>query len=99
MNSPDFVTKVLHTVVKYNHRLHHTKCDDEFYKATGHRISDFFEFKEGDLIIFLKKRLNMFLIDDKGWATAKDYDERKEFNLSQAVQRRAIAANASQQPA
>ena len=85
MNSPDFVTKVLHTVIKYNHKLHHSKCDDEFFKATGHRISDFFEFKEGDLIIFLKKRVNMFMVDDKGWAQAKDYDERKEFNLNQTV--------------
>ena len=84
MNSPDFVTKVLWTVINYNHKLHHSKCDDEFYKATGYRISDYFEFKEGDLIIFLKKRTNMFTIDEKGWAIAKDYDERKEFNLNQS---------------
>lgn len=79
MGSSDFVTKVLWTVVKHYARLHHSKCDDEFYKATGHRISDFFEFKEGDLIIFLKKRQNMFNVDEKGWATAIDFDERKEF--------------------
>ena len=34
MGSPDFVTKVLWTVIKYNHKLHHSKCDDEFHKAT-----------------------------------------------------------------
>ena len=64
MGSSDFVTKVLWTVIKYNKNLHHTKCDDEFFKATGHRISDFFEFKEGDLIIFLKKRSNMFKVSE-----------------------------------
>ena len=36
----------------------------------------------GDLIIFLKKRVNMFCVDEKGWSLAKDYDERKEFNLN-----------------
>ena len=56
MSSSDFVTKVIWTVIKYNSRLHHSKCDDEFFKATGHRISDYFEFKDGDLVIFLKKR-------------------------------------------
>lgn len=56
MSSSDFVTKVIWTVIRYNTRLHHSKCDDEFHKATGHRISDYFEFKDGDLVIFLKKR-------------------------------------------
>ena len=84
MSSPDFVTKVLWTVIKYNHKLHHSKCEDEFYRATGHKISDFFEFKEGDLVIFLKKKPNMFLVDEKGFSTAKDYDERKEFDINQA---------------
>ena len=68
MSSLDFVTKVLWAVISYNRKLHHSKCDDEFFKATGHKLSDYFEFKEGDLIIFLKKRQNMFIVDDKGWA-------------------------------
>ena len=82
MGSSDFVTKVLWTVIKYNQRLHHSKCDDEFFKATGHKISDFFEFKAGDLIIFLKKRSNMFNVDEGGYATPIEFDERKEFNIN-----------------
>lgn len=37
----------------------------------------------------------MFIVDDKGWAQAKDYDERKEFNLNQSTQRKALNLSAS----
>lgn len=60
MGSSDFVTKVLWTVVNFKGRLHHSKADDEFSKATGYKISDFFEFKEGEIALFMKKKPGMF---------------------------------------
>lgn len=48
VESQEFMTKCLKTIVQHHGSLHFSKCDDEFLKATGnnYRISDFFEFEK-----------------------------------------------------
>ena len=75
MSSNDFITKVLWTVVKELGKVHFSQINKEFEKATGNLISDYFEFKDDEMKQFIKMKRNVFAIDDKGYAKAKeDFD-------------------------
>lgn len=56
-------------------KVHYSKANDEFYKATGFKISDFFEFKEKEMEQFIKMKKQMFVVDDRGYVRAIDYNE------------------------
>lgn len=49
MSAPDFITKVLHTVIKHKNKIHYRDASKEFMRATGFRLNDFFDFDEGDM--------------------------------------------------
>ena len=49
MSSNEFVSKVLWTVLKEVGKIHYTMINAEFYKATGFKISDYFEFREDEM--------------------------------------------------
>lgn len=55
VESQEFMTKCLKTIIRHHGHLHFSKCDDEFLKATGnnYRISDFFEFENDQMKDFL----------------------------------------------
>jgi len=80
MNSADFVTKVLWTVINHKGRLHFSKANEEFYKATGFKISDFFEFKDDEMKSFLMLKKGMFKLDQGDYAQALEYSEEEQFN-------------------
>ena len=48
VESQEFMTKCLKTIIKHFSKLHYSKCDEEFFNATGgnYKISDFFEFEK-----------------------------------------------------
>lgn len=66
MNSQEFIYKTIWTVVRQNQHLHYSKVEDEFFKATGFRISDFFDYKKEEMEKFLLMKKMMFRIDDRG---------------------------------
>ena len=71
VESPDFITKCLETIIRKNGRLHYTKCDEEFLIATGNnfKISDFFDFEEDQMKEFLSLKKGLFVIDADGYVT------------------------------
>lgn len=77
MNSNDFITKVLWTIVRELGKVHFSQLNKEFEKATGNLISDYFEFKDEEMRQFIKMKRNFFTIDDKGYCKSKeDYTEQ-----------------------
>ncbi len=72
MSSNDFITKVLWTIVKELGKIHFTQINKEFEKATGNLISDYFEFKDDEMKQFINMKKHVFLLDDKGYAKARD---------------------------
>lgn len=80
MSAPDFITKVLHTVIKHKNKIHYRDASKEFMRATGFRLNDFFDFDEGDMKKFLELKQNIFSIDKEGYALALDYDDATEFS-------------------
>ena len=73
MKSQDFLAKAIWTVIKHMDRLHYSKVTDEFYKASGFKIQDFFDFTEKDMEQYFKMKRHMFFIDDKGYVKTKDF--------------------------
>lgn len=73
MSSSDFLAKAIWTMLKKFDKLHYSKIQTEFIRATGFKIDDFFDFKEKDMELYFKMKKNMFTIDDKGYARAKEY--------------------------
>ena len=64
------------------------RIEAEFAKATAHRISDFFKFKEGELVEFLQNRSKMFQVEDAPGRKTKvvmplEYFVTAEFKLSE----------------
>ena len=70
MSSSEFITKVLWTILKELGRTHFSQMNREFERATGNLISDYFEFKDDEMLTFLKQKKHLFLTDDKGYAKA-----------------------------
>jgi hypothetical protein len=85
MSSNDFITKVLWTIIKELGKVHFSEINKEFERATGNLISDYFEFKDDEMKQFLKLKKNVFFLDDKGYAKARDdFDENAQLNPSNA---------------
>ena len=79
MSSNDFITKVLWTIVKELGKVHFSQINREFEKATGNLISDYFEFKDDEMKQFLKMKKHVFILDEKGYAKAReDFDENTQ---------------------
>ena len=55
VESQEFMTKCLKTIIRHHKQLHYSQCDIEFAKATGgnYKISDFFEFERDQMKDFL----------------------------------------------
>jgi len=49
MESSEFVTKVLWTVINHHSKLHFSEVTEKFKLATGHNISDYFEFDKDEI--------------------------------------------------
>lgn len=62
------MTKCLKTIIRKLGHLHWSKCDEEFFKATGgnYRISDFFEFEKDQMKEFLQYKKEHFIVDENG---------------------------------
>ena len=58
MNSQEFVYKALWTVVREERRnpFNYRDADRKFERATGFKISDFFEFREKEMEQFIKMK-------------------------------------------
>ena len=71
VESQEFMTKCLKTIIRHHKILHYNKCDQEFYKATGgnYRISDFFEFEKDQMKDFLLLKKDHCLVNSDGMAT------------------------------
>ena len=71
VESQEFMTKCLRTIISNKGKLHFRECDDEFLKATGgnYRISDFFEFEKDQMRDFLLLKKDVFKVDEDGYAT------------------------------
>ncbi len=98
MSSNEFVSKVLWTIVKESGKIHFSQINGEFYKATGFKISDFFEFKDDEMKQFIKMKKNIFNIDDKGYAKARDdysFDQDSSANGANKGQRNKQNGNAN----
>jgi len=54
MSSSEFITKVLWTILREIGKTHFSQINREFEKATGNLISDYFEFKDDEMLTFLK---------------------------------------------
>lgn len=80
MSAPDFITKVLHTVIKHKNKIHYREASKEFMRATGFKLNDYFDFDESDMKKFLELKQSIFSIDKEGYATALDYDDATEFS-------------------
>ena len=63
--------------------MHYTKVDDEFCKATGFKISDFFDYKKEELEKFLNMKRMMFKIDERGYVKTIPYNEEEAFPTHQ----------------
>lgn len=76
VESQEFMTKCLKTIIREKGSLHYGDCDDEFLAATGgnYRISDFFEFERDQMKDFLLLKKDDFRVDDRGLATIIDRD-------------------------
>lgn len=75
MSSSDFLAKALWTMLKSIGKLHYSKIQGEFFKTTGFKIEDFFDFGEKDMELYFKLKNKMFTIDEKGYAKAKEIIE------------------------
>jgi len=79
----DFILKCIWTIVNHKGQVDGYRISDEFFKATGYRLSDFFEFTKDDIITFIKGRQKMFAVNEKTkMVKALQFDEKSEFNLS-----------------
>jgi hypothetical protein len=56
----DFILKCIWTIINHKGTVDGYRISDEFFKATGQRLSDFFEFTRDDILTFLRGRRNMF---------------------------------------
>eukprot|EP00347_Sterkiella_histriomuscorum_P023151 403335754 len=82
MNSHDFIYKVLFTIIKNEQKMHYKHVNSEFYRVTGFKISDYFDFKDEDMKQFLEMKEAMFQIDNKGYAQVnQSYNEEEQNNL------------------
>ena len=70
------------------HKVLISSLDEEFFKAVGSRISDYYEFNEGQLVLFLKRRHSLFHVDNDAYVRALEFDESRELNLSKGIARR-----------
>ena len=81
MSSSEFITKVLWTILRDIGKTHFSQINREFEKATGNLISDYFEFKDDEMLTFLKQKKHLFITDEKGYAKAKlDLEEQAQYN-------------------
>jgi hypothetical protein len=82
--SPFLAFRGYHNLSKENNRI-----NKEFEKATGNLISDYFEFKDEEMRQFLKMKKHVFILDDKGYAKAReDFDESSQNNDSNLNRRK-----------
>ena len=50
----DFVLKIIWTIANHKGPIDAFKVSEEFFKATGFKLSDYFEFSREDIVTFLK---------------------------------------------
>lgn len=87
MSSQEFLYKAFWTIVKSQGRVHYLKLIDEFFKVTGYRISDFFEFEKKEMEQFLKMKKQMFSLDERGNVRALEYNQDEVFGISSSKKR------------
>lgn len=79
MGSNEFITKVIWSILRAQAKvqsikgIHFKKINDEFFNATGFKMSDYFEFDDRQMQQFIKMKSQVFFFDEKtGFVRARD---------------------------
>ena len=78
----DFVLKIIWTIANHKGYIDSARVQDEFLKATGFKLQDFYEMRQEDILTFLQQRPNMFAINAQKQIRALRFDEAAEFSLN-----------------